>query len=77
MSEAVTLFDIQARLAGDADGSQRRTLEADLAAMQQEIRRQLDAGAPPEEFGKLTALLDATTAAAEVIANTWNSYHKA
>jgi hypothetical protein len=76
VSDAITLFDIQARLAGDADGSQRRSLEAELAALQQKVKRQLDAGAPREEFGKLSALLDATTAAAEVVANTWNSCHK-
>lgn len=76
MSEAITLFDIQVRLAGDADGSQRRALEAELAALQQKVKRQLDAGARPDEFGKLSALLDAAAAAAEVVANTWNSCHK-
>lgn len=75
MSETTTLFDIQAKLAADADGSARRALEAELTTLQQSLKRKLDAGAPPDEFRKLNALMDATAAAAEVVANTWNLYH--
>ncbi|MEJ0017910.1 MAG: EscE/YscE/SsaE family type III secretion system needle protein co-chaperone [Acetobacteraceae bacterium] len=75
MSETTALFDIQDRLAADKDGSARRSLEAELATLRQTLKRRLDAGAPPDEFRKLTTLLDAATAAGEVVANTWKMYH--
>jgi hypothetical protein len=69
------LFDVQDRLASDIDGSERRSLENELGTLQQTLKREIDAGVPPDEFRKLNALMDAAAAATEVIANTWNMYH--
>ena len=69
------LFDVQDRLASDTDGSERRSLENELGTLQQTLKREIDAGVPPDEFRKLNALMDAAAAATEVIANTWNMYH--
>ncbi len=75
MSETTRLFEIQDRLAADADGSTRRSLETELATLRQTLKDKIDAGASPDAFRKLTALMDAATAASEVVANTWNLYH--
>ena len=75
MSGTTMLFDVQDRLAADGDGSERRSLENQLATLHQALKQKLDAGVPPDEFRKLNALMDATTAATEVVANTWNMYH--
>jgi hypothetical protein len=73
---AVDLFDIQQRLRADTDGSARREIEAELSALQQALKHRLDAGVAPDEFKKLTAVGEAAAAAREVVAMTWNVYHK-
>ena len=55
MSETTRLFEIQDRLAADADGSARRSLETELATLRQTLKDKIDAGASPDAFRKLTA----------------------
>ncbi|MBS0643386.1 MAG: hypothetical protein U1E70_16640 [Acetobacteraceae bacterium] len=76
MSGTVTPFDIQLRLAADADGTARQALEEELAALQQTLRHRLDAGLPPDEFRRTTSLLDGVVAASETVALVWRAYHK-
>ena len=75
MSDTTTWFDIQERLAADSGGAARGAVEQDLQTLQQALKRKLDAGVPPAEFERLTTLLDGVTAAGEVVANIWRSYH--
>jgi hypothetical protein len=75
VSETVTLFDIQARLSADTDGSARRAIEAELAELQRGLRRRIDAGVKPDEFRRLTALADAAQAASEIVVRTWSNFH--
>jgi uncharacterized membrane-anchored protein len=75
--EAVELLEIQAVLRNDADGTAGREMEAQLAQLHQELKRRLDAGAPPDEYNRLAALNEAVVAASQVLAGAWRSYHKA
>lgn len=75
MADETDLLPMQATLRQDSTGEERRRIQARLTALRDRARRQMDAGVPPDEFRRLSALLDATEAAGEVVETAWKNVH--
>ncbi len=65
------LLEIEERLAADPPGIERDRLLHELGTSRQKVRRALAQGAPPEEFRKLSVLVDALDASERVLAALW------
>ena len=74
-SDEPPLLDIQARLAGDGSGEERRRLETALAALRGQIRQRMAAGAAPAEYRTLEVADGAAEAAESAVALAWRRYH--
>jgi hypothetical protein len=71
----VPVLELQARLAADAGGEERRQLEVSLATLRAEIRRRMNVGVAPAEYKQLEAVDGAAEAAEGVVALAWRRYH--
>jgi hypothetical protein len=69
------LLEMQARLAADAGGVERRKLEEAIATLRATLRRRMAAGASPDEFRRLEAVDAAAEAAEGVVSQAWRRYH--
>jgi transposase-like protein len=68
--------DWQERLTTDKQGSALRELRDHLASKQAELRRMLNAGTSPEEYGLQQKLLAAVEAADSAALTFWEKYNK-
>jgi Type III secretion system, cytoplasmic E component of needle len=74
-NDEVPALELQARLAADDAGEERRRIEAALAALRSDIRRGMDQGVAPAEYRTLEVVDGAAEAAQSVVALAWRRYH--
>lgn len=56
-SESIQVFDLEAKLAEDHDGSYQRSLVDELMTEINDVKRQMNAGLPPDEFKQVSDYL--------------------
>lgn len=70
-----SLFPLEQRLKGDAQGMERDALLSQLEQQAKAIRLRMDAGVAPGEFIKLGTLQDMFAAAIQVVNLLWRRHH--
>lgn len=68
-TEDSALLEMEARLRDDVTGTFRADLLARLVEQRTAVRRRLDAGVAPEDFRRLSLVLDAFDAAHGIVEN--------
>ncbi|MBI1247952.1 hypothetical protein GC197_08950 [bacterium] len=66
-NESIRVFDLEAKLAEDKDGSYQRSLADQLMTEIQDVKRQLSAGLPPDEYKQVSAYLVALEKGTETL----------
>ena len=73
--QPIRIFDMEAKLAADDDGSLRDSLTGGLADELREVKSQINAGLPPDEFQQASDYATALERAAAVVEKVWNAEH--
>ena len=73
-NESIQVFDLEAKLAEDHDGSYQRSLSDELMTEIHDVKRQMNAGLPPEEFKQASAYLAALEKGSEALEKLSKAY---
>ncbi|NEX17297.1 MAG: hypothetical protein C1943_11845 [Halochromatium sp.] len=68
-------FEIERRLRDDDEGRERDALQQRLEEAARAVKRQMDVGVSPAEFGGLQAIHQGLEAGIDVIQRVWRVHH--
>jgi type III secretion system YseE family protein len=75
MSEPIALTELEEQLRADASGARKKELEDSLYAALADLRREMDAGLPPDEYQKMSTFKEGLEAAVKTLDTSWTAFH--
>lgn len=68
-------IELQESLMNDSSGMVKKELEEYLMEWRAQVKRQIDAGLPPDEFARFESIYEALSKALDVLGRAWSTFH--